>query len=153
MAYYFSYSAKALSSKLKEITTPELYSKLYNKNKLHCTMLYSHDDFQEEYRSLKLPDIDVTIESIDVWTTEKGSVVVARLNSPAVYSMHQKIVDTFNKTLDREFNPHITLKRMLTKEEFLNTQEISQLEALKGYSVKLKKFDVIPVVPKPKLKI
>lgn len=153
MAYYFSYSAKKLSTKLKEITTPELYSKLYNKNKLHCTMLYNHGDFQEEYRTLELPQIEVNIIGIEVWKTEKGSVVVAKLSGQEVYDMQQKIVDTFNQTPERAFNPHITLKRMLSEEEFLSVEEMVQLEALKGYTVKLNKFEVTPVMPKPKLKM
>lgn len=153
MAYYFSYSAKSLSAKLKQIATPDLYSKLYNKNKLHCTMLYNQGLYKEEYKTLVLPDIEVTINSIEVWKTESGSVVVAKLSGQEVYSMAEKITQTFNIQPDKDFNPHITLRKIVSDDQFLTQEEMSQLEYLKGHTVELSKFTVVPIMPKLKLKI
>lgn len=140
MAYYFSYSAKALSPVLKSHLNPKLYELLYNKNKLHCTMLYSSNEYQKEYSKLILPDINVTINQIDIWNTNDGFVVVAKVKGDEVFSMHEKIKKIFNIDPDRPFNPHITLQKISSLEDAV---DVEKLKFLIGLKVNLTKFNCI----------
>lgn len=152
MSYYFSYSAKTLSKQLKENLMIVTYEKLYNKNKLHCTMLFSNDNYQENFNDLKLPNIEVTIKGIEFWQTENGHVVVATLQGEEVFQMHEEIKKKFNIIHDKQFNPHITLQKL----SFDNTSEMVKLEELSylvGKKVLLNNFKCHAVEPKPKLKL
>ena len=152
MSYYFSYSAKSLSKKLKENLMIVTYEKLYNKNKLHCTMLFSNENYEENYSELKLPDIEVTIKNIELWETDSGHVVVATLEGSEVFEMHKKIKENFNIEHQRGFKPHITLQK-LASNQLSEAVKLEELTHLIGHKVLLNKFDFHVVSNKPKLKM
>lgn len=152
MSYYFSYSAKALAKQLKDNLMTVTYEKLYNKNKLHCTMLYSNETYQENYNQLKLPNIEVCIKGIEFWQTDNGYVVVATLDSQEVIKMHNEIKEQLNIKHDKPFNPHITLQK-LSPDEKSEMVKLEELSYLVGQKVQLTNFKFHIVEPKPKLKM
>jgi 2'-5' RNA ligase len=142
MSYYFSYDVKNLYQKLEAQLPADVLSKLYSEKKLHCTMLYSNDDYDKGYKTIKFGEQQSQIKGIEVWRTSDSWVLVATLNNEGLQEKHDFLVNEVKATPDFSFKPHITLQKE-DKEE--NIIDMSEVKYLIGSKVELIGFRCIPI--------
>lgn len=140
MSYYFSYDAGQLHSIIENKCPQEIMQKLYTKEELHCTMLFSNEEYKSEYTSLKFDKTLVTIKEIAIWKSKERFFIVAKIEGDKLYEYHNKIKDTFNIQNDEKFLPHITLQRTNNQDELI---DVNHFQHLIGCSIELDNFNCI----------
>lgn len=142
MSFYFSYDADQLHTIIESKCSQEVMQKLYTKDELHCTMLFSNGEFQKEYNTLKFDKTTVTVKELAMWEHKGRFFIVAKIDGDKLYEYHDKIKETFNLKDDGDFLPHVTLQRTNNKDDLIN---INDLNYLVGHSIELKDFRCIPM--------
>lgn len=138
MAFYFSYDADQLDAVLNALPMHERLS-LYEKEKLHCTILYTNEIYSPKVKEILFPSIEVVIDSITTWNTVNGKVLVAILDSEKLYEYHNIIKENISSG-NKQFIPHITLQK---KEHHEILMDVEALEFLKGKKITLHHFQCL----------
>jgi 2'-5' RNA ligase len=154
MSYYFSYDAKELNKILKENLSKEDKELLYNKNKLHLTLLYDKEEISnfENLNAIIFSDIKVKINNVVSWKGYDRYYLVARIENKDLTNIHNELIKiTGAKHSHEKFNPHITLQSSINENELIDKEK---LNFLINHEVTLSNFHLIDKGSslKPKLK-
>lgn len=154
MSYYFSYDAKELNKILKENLSKEDKGLLYNKNKLHLTLLYDTEDISnfENLNAIIFPDIKVKINNVISWKGYDRYYLVARIEDKELTKIHNELIEITGANHSHEkFNAHITLQSSMSESELIDKEKLS---FLLNHEVTLNNFRLIDKgsLLKPKLK-
>lgn len=130
MSYYFSYDAKELNKDLKENLQQEDKKLLYNKNKLHVTILYDKEDIAdfENLNAISFPNIKVKINNIVSWKGYDRYYLVALIEDENLTKIHNELIKiTGAKHSHEKFIPHITLQSSISENELVEKKKLSFL--------------------------
>lgn len=151
MGFYFSYDAGSLHKVIEENLDKSVVDKMYSEQELHCTMLYSDEEYKQEYGQASFPDVKTTIQSFEIWQSHNGFVLVARLDDTVLKEFNQIIRDNFGLVDSNPiFKPHLTLQKKINKEDLVDMKE---LDFLIGKEVFLENFNCLIAKNKPKNKV
>lgn len=145
MAYYFSYDANQLYNTIEQNSVSNVIEKLYTKNELHCTMLFSNEEYQKQYNKLKFEPIEVEVKELAIWNNNGNFFIVAKIIGEKLYENHNKIKEEFSVRDDGNFTPHITLQKVQSEKDLM---DLTELQYLIGQKITLTGFRCIPMKKK-----